>query len=108
MKYPALLLAFLCFTIGCATTKIDWNSRVGNYTYDQAVVELGVPDRYATLSDGTIVAEWLRRRGGAYGTFHRFGYSRFETYDLNQMPDSYLRLVFGPDKQLQRWEKFAR
>jgi hypothetical protein len=98
----------LLFIAGCATNRIDWNSRIGAYTYDQAIMELGVPDRSATLSDGTIVAEWLRMRGGAYGTVHRFGYSRFESYDVNTMPDSFLRLVFGPDKRLVRSETFAR
>ena len=33
------------FTISCASSKkIDWNSRVGNYTYDQAVSDMGPPD----------------------------------------------------------------
>jgi len=47
---------------GCATSKIDWAGRVGNYTYDQAITELGPPDREAKLSDGTIVADWITRR----------------------------------------------
>ena len=46
-----------CLTTGCKTApKIDWNSRVGNYTYDQAVAELGPPDKSAKLSDGKTVA----------------------------------------------------
>lgn len=107
MSKVRVLLATILLFAGCAT-KIDWNSRVGQYSFDDAINELGVPDRSATLSDGTIVAEWLRSRGGAYGTYNRFGYSRFETYNINQMPDSYLRLVFGPDRKLVRTEKFAR
>jgi len=50
---------------GCQSPpKVDWNSRVGSYTYDQAVAELGVPDKTAELSDGRKVAEWITRRGG--------------------------------------------
>ena len=100
------LLALLVF--GCATTKIDWGSRVGNYTFDDAVLELGVPDRQATLTDGTIVGEWLTHRGGAYGHAHSYPRSWFYTYDITEMPDYYLRLVFGPDQKLVRAGKFAR
>src|SRR5262245_10702323 len=64
-SFPGLLLIWL---MGCATTpKIDWNSRIGNYTYDQAVLEMGPPDRSATLTDGTKVVEWLTARGHIYG-----------------------------------------
>ena len=93
---------------GCATTKIDWNSRIGNYSFDDAVVELGVPDRQATLTDGSIVAEWLTQRGGAYAHGYGFGRSRFHTYSVTEMPDRYLRLVFGPDRNLARAGSFAR
>ena len=102
----AFFLAFVL--LGCATTRIDWNSRIGQYTYDDAVTELGVPDRQAQLSDGSIVGEWLLRRGGAYGHTHSFPGSRFHTYDINEMPDRYMRLVFGPDMLLRSANRFAR
>ena len=39
---------------GCVTNRVNWNARIGNYTYDQAIVELGPPDKVAHLSvDGT-------------------------------------------------------
>ena len=110
MRVPltfGLFAAALMLT-GCATNKIDWNTRVGNYTFDDAVAELGVPDRQATLTDGSIVAEWLQRRGGAYGTAYHSRWSRFHTYDVHEFPDSYLRLVFGPDRQLSRAANFSR
>jgi hypothetical protein len=102
---PLLAAILLC---GCATTKIDWNSRVGQYSYDDAISELGVPDRQATLSDGSVVGEWLQHRGGAYGTTHFSRWSRFHSYDVHEFPDRYLRLTFGPDKLLQRAGSFAR
>src|SRR3954466_15923409 len=93
----SLLIAGFVFA-GCATNKINWNARVGQYTLDDAIRELGVPDRSATLTDGTVVGEWLRARGVVYGSVNRFGYSHIDTFDINQFPDSYLRLVFGPDR----------
>ena len=44
--------AVLLLAAGCATTGVDWAVRVGNYTFDQAVVELGPPDKQAKLQDG--------------------------------------------------------
>ena len=50
---------------GCQTTKpIDWNSRVGTYTFDRAVTEFGPPDKQTTLSDGKLVAQWITHRNG--------------------------------------------
>jgi hypothetical protein len=98
----------LCILAACATNKINWSSRIGTYTYDDAILELGVPDRSATLTDGTTVCEWLQYRGQGIGTVHYYPGSRIGTYDVSQFPDSYLRLLFGPDKKLIRSEKFAR
>ena len=106
LRLALFFAAFLFF--GCATHRVDWNARVGQYSYDDAITELGVPDRSATLSDGTTVAEWLSSRGPAYGTVHGFGGSRTQTYDITQFPDRFLRLVFGPDKKLVRRETYAR
>lgn len=102
-----LALTLTMLFLGCATTKIDWNSRIGQYSYDNAIAELGVPDRQAQLTDGSIVAEWLVRRGGAYGQSHFYG-TRFHTYDITEMPDRYLRLVFDPEMQLRSANNFSR
>lgn len=101
-------VATILMLCGCATNRVDWNSRIGNYTFDHAVEELGVPDRQATLTDGSVVAEWLTRRGGAYGTTYSSRWSRFHTYDVHEFPDSYLRLIFGADGQLRRAGRFSR
>jgi hypothetical protein len=64
--YLIALFALTVLLIGCSTTKkVDWNSRVGSYTYDQAMVEYGPPDKQAKLSDGRTVAEWITRRPAA-------------------------------------------
>ena len=108
----AALLAFVL--AGCATPKVDWAGRVGHYTFDQAVLELGPPDKQAKLEDGTIVAEWLTRRGYAYGT-PAFGYSPWSSYGppyplsvTSYTPDYFLRLTFVPHAMLPSWRKFSR
>ncbi|HWH71078.1 MAG TPA: hypothetical protein VNT26_16950, partial [Candidatus Sulfotelmatobacter sp.] len=40
---------------------------MGTYTYDRAVVELGPPDKFAKLTNGGTVTEWIIRRGGGSG-----------------------------------------
>ena len=111
-----LNLGLCVFLTGCATTKIDWNSRIGNYTYDQAVIELGPPDKYAKLTDGTIVAEWMTRRGysgRSAGMFSGYGYPYYfhswpYYYYDPPSPDYFIRLTFGPDGKLQSWKPVAR
>ena len=104
------ILACLCLTLaGCATTRVDWAARVGHYTYEQAVTDLGPPDKQAKLADGTLVAEWLTNRGytyayaspGPYGPF----YPGLSTYTA---PSQFLRLTFGPNGQLTTWKKLYK
>lgn len=110
-----LLLAVIL--AGCATRKVDWAGRVGSYTYDQAILEFGPPDKQAKLEDGTMVADWLTRRGyhsgyltgGYYGHGGPWIYAPYsgpylETYS----PDYYLRLTFGSEGKLKSWRKFAK
>jgi hypothetical protein len=106
--------------VGCASTKIDWNSRLGIYTFDQAVIELGPPDKAATLSDGTVVAEWMTRRGTAggysdiyYGAPRPYPYWRGYYYPPTYYydpptPSYFLRLVFDADGRLTEWRRLAR
>ena len=109
----ALLLAGLLG--GCATRKIDWSARVGTYTFDKAVAEIGPPDKQAKLTDGTLVAEWLTRRGsrqvyatgGYYGPPYG-GLAYPPTFVDTYSPDYFLRLTFGPDGRLQAWKKLTK
>jgi len=109
-----LWLVALVALIGCATNKIDWNARMGTYTYDDAVVELGPPDKQEKLTDGTIVAEWLTQRGrtayvgggGYYGYPGTRGY--YGPSYIQGAPDYFIRLTFAPDGKLASWKKFAR
>jgi hypothetical protein len=100
--FLALLLA------GCATTKVDWTSRIGHYTYDQAVVELGPPDKSAKLADGSVVSDWLLFRGGTTGSFQGFPGAGMQYYEATPTPDYYLRLVFDAQSQLKEWKRYRR
>ena len=72
MKKTAILL-ILSVTVavlatGCASVgkkKGDhWNSQVGKAKYKDVVSELGPPNSKETLSDGAVVAKWVRSYAG--------------------------------------------
>lgn len=117
IAWSGIFLSLLVLLLaGCSTNKVDWNARVGNYTHDQAVLELGPPDRESTLSDGGRVAEWLVSRlrspdyywggpgwgggwwGGGWGGYVQSG----QTYE------TFIRLTFSRDGKLQAWKKISR
>ncbi len=94
---------------------MDWNSRVGSYTYDQAVTELGPPDKQAKLDDGKTVAEWITHHGGGSGL--SFGTGFFSGGGGSGMGvgvgqsigtgpgDKTLKLTFGTNNVLTAWSK---
>lgn len=115
--FPSLL-AFLTagwLVAGCASTpKVDWNSRIGNYTYDQAVLEMGPPNKSTKLTDGTIVADWFIRPSsslsfgvgtGFYGSHSAVSVGQ----SIGTLPSgSYWRLTFASDGKLSRWERIRQ
>ena len=112
-----LLLAVLAAQTGCHTTpKINWDARIGAYTFDQAVAELGPPNEQTTLSDGVRVAQWVTGRvsntttmpmGGGWGP--GYGYYMPAPVIVNSSITQYcLRLTFAPDGQLQAWKKVVQ
>jgi hypothetical protein len=114
VTWLTVLLAFAgSLGAGCRSTpKVNWDSRVGNYTYDQAVQELGPPDKTATLSDGKKVADWVQRsRGGGLSFGLGTGFSTGHTgVGVGQSigtrsSDRVLRLTFDPENKLVSWSK---
>jgi hypothetical protein len=111
----AACLLMLALNPGCASKpKPDWDQRVGSYTYDEAVRELGPPVDSAKLQDGSTVAEWFLKYGsqmsfsfgaGTYGAGGGVGAGQTVTPPPKAY---YLRLTFGADNKLQRWEKIKR
>ena len=68
MKWVWLAFIALAFLTGsCASgpkaniEKIDWKSRLGTYTYEEALAELGEPDVISETNEG-MIAEWVLRR----------------------------------------------
>lgn len=95
---------------GCATP-INWQARVGIYTYDQAVMDYGPPDRSAKLSDGTTVSQWLTQRGSVIVSPQPYIYGPayygpvYSTYTTTTFPAEYLQLAFAPDGKLKTWKR---
>jgi len=100
---------------GCATNKVDWNTRIGSYTYDQAVLDMGPPAKEARLQDGTVVAEWMTEHGHTdayyaapyyYPYRHRRYYGPvFATPSVVTYPDVFMRLTFNPQGKLTAWKR---
>ena len=108
-----VLFSLGLFLSGCATHPVDWGSRIGNYTYDQAIVDLGPPDKSAQLTDGSVVADWLERRGYAYGypaySYFPWAYGPSPPAYVNSYsPDYFLRLTFDADGKLKAWKNFYK
>jgi hypothetical protein len=111
----AWLLLTALFTFGCATkAKLDWPSRVGIYTYDEAVTEMGPPDKTETLTDGTRIADWLQARSGGFSL--SLGLASFGSNTAvgtgttvgNVGGRPVLRLTFGSDGKLQSAQRLGR
>lgn len=104
------LLPLLFMLPACKSTpKIDWNSRIGTYTYDQAVIDMGPPDKMAEISEGR-VAEWLVNRSRSpsfsvgFGSFGGSGGVGVGTGTGGNVIENYLRLNFNKEGVLESWE----
>ena len=103
----ALFLA-IAFITGCATIPpVDWNSRVGHYTYAQAINELGPPNRQVRLSSGAIESKWFVPPNGVTsqpnnGLNNGFGAGPNITPAFN---NQYLQLTFDAKGVLANWSK---
>lgn len=96
------------FVVGCASSKVNWDNRVGNYTYDQAIVEMGPPDKMAMLTDQSKVAEWYTRRrsGMSLGLGTGIGpVGAGVGVPVGGGGVRSLRLTFGPNGILKTWSK---
>jgi hypothetical protein len=114
--FCGLLLAMLAVGSGCKTTpKINWDARIGAYTYDQAVADMGPPNEQTTLSDGSRVAQWVTGRvtnatalpmGGGWGP--GYAYTPAPVMVTSSITQYCLRLTFGADGQLQAWKRVVQ
>src|SRR2546426_6321561 len=105
---------------GCSTCKrkidpnTDWNARVGNYTYEQAVADLCKPDAVAESSEGR-VADWVLKRSPNMSFGFGLGHSVYGpsvgtgvgvgTSVTPPPHGEYLRLIFDQQNQLKAWSR---
>ncbi|HXF09878.1 MAG TPA: hypothetical protein VN625_03775 [Desulfuromonadaceae bacterium] len=119
MTFPSgirtlFILAIALAFAGCATQKVNWQTRVGTYTYDQAIQDFGPPDKSAQLEDGSTVSDWMIREGHTViaprpymSPIDGFGPAS-AGYSQTYIPSYYMRLTFGPDKKLKEFKNFSR
>ena len=107
----AILFLAVAFIAGCKTTPwVDWNSRVGSYTYNQTLAELGSPDKQTKLSDGKTVDQWITLHGsngfsmGEGFNNNNYGMGAGQTI-AQSYKDHVLELTFGTDGKLVSWAK---
>lgn len=122
MRRAALWLVLLLAWVmaGCASglkekvNQIDWNSRIGQYTYADALAELGQPDLIGESSSGR-TAEWVVQRrsepsfgigigSGAIGPHTGVGVGVGSTIGGRPHGD-YLQLTFDTTGQLREWSR---
>ena len=121
MKWHKLLLIVLVLLIGsCATApRISvedsrWGARIGTYTYQDALTELGEPQMISESSEGKF-AEWVLRQSIPFSIGFGFGGAGYGHHtstgggvgaSVSPPPSGeYLRLRFDPDGKLAEWTK---
>jgi hypothetical protein len=106
---PLILLSIVAFAAGCVAPRVDWDSRVGVFDYDQAVHELGQPSKVEPLPDGQTVAVWVSHysvNGGAADMDSGFySHSPSLSPPTSGNRESQLRLTFTTNNVLTDWSK---
>lgn len=121
MKLAWLSLIVLVILAGsCASgpktdiKKIDWGSRIGSYTYEEAVAELGEPNVISESIEGK-TAEWVLRQSpgvsfgfglGSAGYGHHTSTGVGVGTSVSPPPSGeYLHLRFDKDGKLAEWSR---
>jgi hypothetical protein len=107
-----LLIIISIAGAGCQSTPpVNWASRVGSYTFDQAVTEMGPPDQQYRLINNQRVAEWITHRSGGTGFSIGTGFyggpvglSAGQTV-VTGASDRMLTLTFDTNNILSKWSK---
>ena len=126
MKTLAAFFLFVAIALaGCSSSPkphlsksearaVNWSERVGSYTYDQAIADLGHPVVTGETAAGR-TAEWILRSsprisfglgvgGGTYGPHTGIGAGVGSTVSPPPHGEN-LRLTFDQDGKLKEWEK---
>ena len=98
---------------GCqALQQVDWDGRIGQFSYEQAVAELGRPDGETKLPGGMRRVEWITNSGSSMGrALVGAGTQRrsmsvvpLEPTEIHRLRDRFLRLTFDRAGRLIAWE----
>lgn len=103
-------MSLMTLLSGCETYgKADWKGRVGHYTWDQALEELGPPQSEARTSDGSRVADWLVSASRTYSTAVRGPlFWSWSGQDVTTTAESHLLLTFSPEGRLKAWKRIYK
>ena len=94
---------------GCqALQQVDWDGRIGQFSYEQAVAELGQPTGETKLPGGMRRAEWITNTGSSMGRAlvgagtqrGTTGVVPLDPTEIHRLRDRYLRLTFDKSSQL--------
>ena len=114
MQNSICLFVAVVFIVGCATApRVDWQGRIGKYTYEQAVTELGPAAKVMNLGEGRREAQWLIEPGTLWVTNPsldaRYASPQYtDPGPRRDVPPRYLHLIFGPDGKLAAWGEDRR
>jgi hypothetical protein len=114
LTFAGCVLLFGCASGPKINPNINWSERIGNYTYDQALAELGPPAVVAESSEGRS-ADWVLKRspqmsfgfgigGGTYGSHVGTGIG-VGTSVSPPPHGEYLHLAFDHEGKLKAWSK---
>jgi hypothetical protein len=105
--FPLFVLTCLLSLSGCSTER-EWNSRIGNYTYDEMVSDYGAALTATKSADGTI-AQWVVYREREHGE------DRHEASNFHHRPhrrsgpiwktDYLYEMTFDSEGRLRSWRK---
>jgi hypothetical protein len=113
MKLAWASLIVLVFLAGsCASgpktniKEIDWGSRIGTYTYEEALAELGEPNVIGESGEG-MIAEWVLRQSPVVSFGFGFGAPGVGVGTSVSPPPSgeYLHLRFDKNGKLAEWSR---
>jgi hypothetical protein len=120
MKMTSFLLVVVLLAGACASGRqatvkeIDWGSRIGSYTYEDALAELGKPDVIGESSEGKF-AEWVLERSPNVAFSFGFGSGSFGhptstgvgvgTTVSPPPSGEYLHLRFDNEGKLAEWTR---
>jgi hypothetical protein len=90
--------------------KIDWNSRIGSYSFDDMVSDYGQPWKDHTEPDGTRIAVWpaVLEKNSEWEFHTHHGHAEIDRVTLEK-PNVYYQafywMTFDSRGLLQSWEK---